>query len=444
MKDKIFFIPITSQGVEKESSSYILYSPFVHGCCLISSTEAHDIQKALNEEPSTVVANRFPMYASLLNFDKGLAEKAVIRSPHNYTKLSILPTLNCNFKCSYCYSAGGRDKTIIDFHTLDIALSDFFKNADNKSARTIFFSGGGEPLTAWAQIEYAVLKAETLAKNNKIKLKIIIITNGYLLNENIIHFCKEHNLSVCVSFEITEYAQNLSRGHWKRVSNNIRKCISAQLLPSLNATITPHNVHCMDDMLEHLLQNFPEIKHVTMEPVTPNGGFASVEEMHMFYDMYMDSFSSVRRRASALGVNIGSTILDNLKRVAVRHCQGKLCLTPSASYTICHCASSPKENRYKKCCYGEIMGNESIFDYDRFAELQNINMLHRKKCCNCYAKWNCAGGCMSKFDVFPQEQQDEYCRYYREHLKRLLLEEIARLYEQQYGKKIDEILSHSV
>lgn len=421
MKDKIFIIPIDNL-LDNKSSYSLLYSPFVHGCTIISSEEKERIEQA--KEEGSLTAENFPEYAPLLSFNPEKVEKTHIHTPEQYTAMSILPTYKCNFKCSYCYSAGGRDKKTISTESADTALEYFLRESSNKALRTLFISGGGEPLTAYPELVHIVKKARFLANTNKLKLEIIIITNGSLLKGEVIEFCKQHHLRVCVSFEIAEKAQALSRGNWHLVNENIKNCIRAGLIPSINATITPQNVCFLPDMVNHLLTCLPEIKFVTFEPVTPNEGFTCTAEMRSFYDAFMREFGEARKRAGDSGININTTIMDNMKRVAYRHCQGKLCLTPAATYTICHCASSPKETRYHKCVYGKIENNEVSFDLDKFKSLQNLNALNREKCLSCYARWNCGGGCMSKMDAYPEEQQDEYCNYYREHLKRLLLDEV--------------------
>lgn len=438
MKDKIFLIPADSlQG--KHGPYSILYSPFTHSCSLIAAEEKSKLEAAL--ENGTLTAQHYPEYAALLNIDSIKAKLTRVLSPDQYTTMSLLPTYCCNFKCSYCYSAKGRDKTKISKDNIDTALTYFLRASENKATRKLFISGGGEPLTAWQEVQYSVLKAEALAAMNGLPLEVIIISNGSLLSTDIIEFFIHHNLHLCISFEITQQAQQLSRGHWEQVNAKIRQCIDAGLIPSINTTITPQNVQFLPDMITELLTFFPEIKFVTFEPVTPNNGFESVEAMRTFYQTFMSEFSMARRRCEGTGLDINSTIIDNMKRVAVRHCQGKLCVTPSGSYTICHCASSPKESRYAKCIYGQITDGKVEFDLQRFHELQDINMLHRNECQHCFAKWNCGGGCMSKFDAYPPEQQEEYCRYYREHLKQLLLEEIDAACIKLRGKSLQELIS---
>lgn len=437
MDDKFFLIPVdTLQGPAAPYS--LFYSPFAHGCCLLTADEARTVAQAMAENRLTSAA--FPDYAPLLDIRPDLADRARVPSPEHYTKMSLLPTYNCNFKCSYCYSAGGRARTVISKEDIDAALQFFLRPSGNKAVRSLFISGGGEPLIAWEQVSHAVLKAEELAAANGFRLEIIIITNGSLLKGDIIRFCLQHGINICVSFEITPEAQAMSRGHRDLVAANIRQCLAAGLTPSINTTITAQNVHCIPDMMRCMQEEFPGIHHLTLEPVTPNTGFASVEEMRAFYTAFMDSFSAARKQAATWGLDVNTTILDNMRRVAHRHCQGKLCVTPSATYTICHCASSPNEARYAKCSYGEIKDGRPVFSMEKFKSLQGIDAHQRPQCRSCYARWNCAGGCMSKLDAYPAEQMEEFCRYYREHLKRLLLEQLDDACRASSGKTLKELL----
>ena len=102
----------------------------------------------------------------------------------NYT---IAPTLNCNFRCSYCYEKNAYNTRVMEKIVLEKLIAFSKRNLKSK-IRVEWY--GGEPLLALEHIKYFNL----LAKQNEIELKQVMITNGYLISEEVLKFFQEINL----------------------------------------------------------------------------------------------------------------------------------------------------------------------------------------------------------------------------------------------------------
>lgn len=100
---------------------------------------------------------------------------------------TIAPTLNCNFRCSYCYEKNAFNKRVMDKTILEKLINFAKANYKNK-IRVEWY--GGEPLLALDHIKYF----NSLAEENKIELKQVMITNGYLITEEVLEFFKKINL----------------------------------------------------------------------------------------------------------------------------------------------------------------------------------------------------------------------------------------------------------
>lgn len=424
IKNNIFPIPVGDKLGYQAETIYLLYAPLAEEYTLVDHECVENLKKVADNNGGDAPSDIIELYNRLNVVSNEKLKKSIITHPDNYTKMSIMPTARCNFACNYCYSAHGRSAATIPNEVIKNALDYFLRPRSRHCKYTLFISGGGEPMLVFDKLQNIVTYAQTLTNTNGDQLDIMVISNGSLIREEHAKFFKQHQVCVCVSFEITESLQNMHRGHYDVVRNNIFKLLTAGVIPSINATITPQSVSQMSEMIEEVAAEFPGIKEVMFEPVTPVAGFSSNQEMELFYDKFIEGFRDAKAKAGQLNINLNTSILDNLNRLALRHCQGKLCLTPQGTFSICHTVTSPLEKKYDSYCYGEVKKNGVFFDIDKFLQLQKINVNAFPRCKDCFAKWHCGGGCMSKVAAYNEAQMNIYCRYYRKHLLFLLLEKL--------------------
>lgn len=123
-------------------------------------------------------------------------------------------TQMCNFQCEYCpYSGDGLfDRTHNNKSmSLETALKsvDFLiKRSEYSDELTIGFYGG-EPLLEFDLIKAVVEYAERKAENKKVSFGIT--TNGYLINNKMISFFKEHIFSLVISFDGPKHIHDKNR-----------------------------------------------------------------------------------------------------------------------------------------------------------------------------------------------------------------------------------------
>ncbi len=105
-----------------------------------------------------------------------------------YLHLVIAPTLGCNFACPYCYENNLGQNIMTT--KVENDLLRFITNY-NQDAVVDLAWYGGEPLIAFTTIK------NILAKLKKQNIKIgghTLVTNGYLLNDEVISFFKKNKL----------------------------------------------------------------------------------------------------------------------------------------------------------------------------------------------------------------------------------------------------------
>lgn len=116
---------------------------------------------------------------------------------HDKSKLNLVlvPTLNCNFSCPYCFEKQKRSSRMDD-NTVDKLIS-FIKDSEEAKSLSITWYGG-EPLLALSVIEKILnrISTETAKKIQKHS----IITNGYLFESKAVELFKKYPLD---SIQIT-------------------------------------------------------------------------------------------------------------------------------------------------------------------------------------------------------------------------------------------------
>ena len=133
------------------------------------------------------IIERFAKRGVICNFDERAALETMGRAACSYSKginLTICPTMGCNFDCPYCFEDHGRGKMSQEVQDDIVALTERMLDASNaKDIRITWF--GGEPLLAPDVIESLSARLIKLAEERGGEYEAGIITNGYLLTQEI-------------------------------------------------------------------------------------------------------------------------------------------------------------------------------------------------------------------------------------------------------------------
>lgn len=135
--------------------------------------------------------------------------------------LTINPTLGCNFACPYCFEK--EHKPIFMSDDVENGIIDFIKR--HKQVKVIDVTWfGGEPLLAFPRIQSLTKKMQALG----LEYRAGIITNGYLLKENVIDKLEELKIrSVQITIDGLQAIHDNRRclksgkGTFERIMSNI-------------------------------------------------------------------------------------------------------------------------------------------------------------------------------------------------------------------------------
>ena len=149
------------------------------------------------------IIERFARRGVICNFDERAALETMGRAacaiPHGIG-LTICPTMGCNFDCPYCFEDHFAGKMTQEVQDNVVALAERMLDAsDAKDIEVTWF--GGEPLLTPDVIESLSKRLMALAEERGGEYSASIITNGYLLTQNVVDMlgrCKVKSAQITI------------------------------------------------------------------------------------------------------------------------------------------------------------------------------------------------------------------------------------------------------
>lgn len=133
-------------------------------------------------------------------YENALLKRRLVVFRDSSYRLTVNPTLNCNFSCWYCYES--HSKRSMSEETMQNVLK-FIKRTASRTDIQVFELDwfGGEPLLYYKKILYPLaVAAKEICDKENVYFVSGMTTNGYLINKNMIDFFKNVNMQ---SFQIT-------------------------------------------------------------------------------------------------------------------------------------------------------------------------------------------------------------------------------------------------
>ena len=353
-------------------------------------------------------------------FKKGLFASENLHLPSEEISktgfIALTPVHLCNFRCKYCFAEHGENysenEKTIDLKTiknaLDFAISDYFSNAENIRIEMV---GGGENFLKIEKVKEILDTAETLCKNAKKNFDAFILSNGSLMNEEILRTVDRNYVSLGISLdgrrEINDYQRPdaSGKGTYDLISKNIEYVLQNAKSRSVKnlwglVVITAKTGNLMDVLAEYKQRG---INSVQMRLVrVPNDSEFSVSGENIFKikKMYKDLIDSFKKDIDQCDISNIKMILndsDYLGKILVRlfkqkivntRClAGKNKISITANGDIYPCDAFVGIDRYK---IGNINGSKQLFENDFVC----MSVDKRDECKKCWAKYLCGGDCL--------------------------------------------------
>lgn len=178
----------------------------------------------------------------------------------DYFDLTIAPTLQCNFVCPYCYEE--RKIGIMSDDVINSIYNRIKFEAEKKRDISITWYGG-EPLLVKDLIFEMSANILDICTNENVKYISSIITNGYLINDDIANkFEKYHIYGAQITIDGPPYIHNSRRklknsecDTFSIIIENIKILMDKDISVNIRINIDKTNIFFIEELIEILVQN---------------------------------------------------------------------------------------------------------------------------------------------------------------------------------------------
>lgn len=309
--------------------------------------------------------------------------------------LSLFVMGGCNLACRYCFNDGGvlpaQEPVRMPIEVAERSVDFLLQNGSGEVGIDFF---GGEPLLNLPLIKHVVDYANKSGRD----LQYSLITNGTILDDDILDFLARNHLHVVVSYDghLQDVARPARNGTPQReiVRNNIRRL--AAVLPRRDISIRCILTHALKDLGPLVVEAKELGVRLLFGPVT----LPADDELNLTADD-LAAVCALEERVlwaalesgkvdTLTGVtSVGNTILSVMAgRQRYYSCGlGKEILGVSASGEIypCHRFIGMPEFRM-----GNVFDGLDLDLHRRYADRYVDN---RESCSTCWARYFCGGGC---------------------------------------------------
>lgn len=193
---------------------------------------------------------------SVLEVDEVEFKRNSFKYQTNALGLTITPTLNCNFRCQYCFENHIKGNMSVETQE---ALLNFIKAqlSTIKKLNVVWF--GGEPLLAKKIIYTLSEKIIALCQNHSVVYEGSMVTNGSLFTDDDIEPFKQYRIgSVQVTLDGPKEVHDKrrmtcnGRSAFDDIINNINKMLNNGINVSVRINLDEENIESVDELIDEL------------------------------------------------------------------------------------------------------------------------------------------------------------------------------------------------
>lgn len=244
------------------SEKYAVYNSFTQKVIFIDPTLKEILDAAMNEGVDNLEAIHptFYQYLSDQEFlvDNNINEvdqlRARVRSIDETTDsylLTINPSMNCNFKCWYCYETHVKGSRL-DSDTIARINTFIFNTANIKGLKNFGLNlFGGEPLLYFEKDVIPVLDQYiSQCRLNNLAPTIHFTTNGYLVDQTFVDYFNEKEVTPSFQITLDGYREkhdevryvSANKGSYFKIIDNIKLLIKNKFPVQIRINYTEKNV----------------------------------------------------------------------------------------------------------------------------------------------------------------------------------------------------------
>lgn len=320
--------------------------------------------------------------------------------------LVINPTMNCNFKCWYCYESHEKGSKM-SAETTDNVKRFIQKVVETMPDLQDFHISwfGGEPLLYFDQVIDPIMEfSKKLFHEHEILFSTGFTTNGFLINDKMIekfHTYKIRNFQITLdgNKELHDAVRfvNSKRGSYDDILQNIFKLCRNGFNVSIRINYTKSNLKDLDKIIFDLYELEPEFRKfilISFHKVwqeTDLSLIGRVRELHRFFREkgFRTTFGDVD-----LPDNVRNSCYADKKNHATINYNGEVFKCTARNFS-----SNSKEG---------VLNSDGTIDWNEKYYNRLDSKFKNKPCLSCSILPICNGGCSQEA---IEHKDEDYCMY---------------------------------
>ncbi len=386
---------------EKDAAKKLVYAP-KRGCVELIDQQLAD---CLNNRTITAESS---LVKELIRAIQKTPRKDLDVMKNGFPELNIDLSNGCNMRCIYCYAGRGEGRVQYQRkEDIDLILDTYFRYLYNlpdhqeNATCSIIFTNDAEPTFVPDLLKYTVMTALEKAKRFGIKPIFLLPTNGAFDEELRAFIIKYFNVVSC-SFEGLPEVQNQHRPlinnkpSFDRVYDNIKALYQSGIKLIFSVVVTRYNIDYLKETINFFDKNFPG-SVVSFGQINLSGrALADKKALGVDQQHFDERFMAALKYGKLTSIKVqGKHGHPNLIPRS-HYCSSTAKPNWSVSVTGDMYACMEEKSEAMKIGYFDFEQRELNFDQERIKMLGQKTVDCNEKCCDCFAKYLCAGGCVSK------------------------------------------------
>lgn len=416
---------------------WVIYSPLKGSAFYTDDRGAYVVKRLRNGEKVQMIDSNLPIIEQLtligaLGRARELPPSVIPFKEFRPVEATLLFNESCNMGCSYCYASSIPSVGEMPWEIAEASLRFVIDNAAETKERqvSIRYLGGGEPTLSWGLIERSTKFVRAYAKEKEVSVWIRLITNGTVLNSVRTQWLVENVDYVTLSFEILPELQGDLRplvggqNSYNRVFSSIIKLKTEGMPFEIRSTVSEKNANRMTEAVE-FCHEIGGISEIRFEPLSSIGRAEADGLINVDQKYFVHEFLKARYRGQELGINVRCKMTRNIDRIGARFCEAEFAVSYTGIISACHRYSREDISGFETFHIGNYSNGKFNFNLDKINSIRSISANTFEDCKTCFAKWNCAGECLSK-RVSGQSinTKGSHCTIVRDILSHMILERL--------------------